>query len=204
MSSDSARIISLAFNARAASEGWPALCDADLAFLWPDLARCCALWREKVGNRAAPARSDFSLRNLKQLLQDVAIYERVNVTEGRRYRVRLMGSTFAETMGDLTGKFIDEAVPTAFVPRWYAALDATLDAMAPLRFISRSDTFGKTFLVGEYFEAPLLNDAGEANLVLAASHFDAGPTWQETSSAERTRSAQPAQEIHRRGKSALG
>ena len=53
-----------------------------------------------------------------------------------------MGTAFAQILGDLTGKFIDEAVPAEFVPRWHASLDATLATGAPLRFLGREDTKG--------------------------------------------------------------
>ena len=180
-----AQTISDAFNTRAAREAWGSLCDAHLAFRCPDLSKMLALWREKAGDRPVPARGDFSLRCLKGFLRDVAIYERVALSRGHcRYRVRLMGTAFAETMGDLTGKFLDEAVPETFLPRWYAALDAAFDANAPLRFVARSDTANKSFLVAEYFEAPLLNDSGETNLVIAASHFSAARSWTETLATE--------------------
>jgi hypothetical protein len=176
-----AQSVSDAFNARAAHEGWGSLCDPCLEFRCSDLSRMLALWREKTGARPVPARGDFSLRCLKGFLRDVAIYERVMLTESHwRYRVRLMGTAFAETMGDLTGKFLDAAIPKPFLDRWYAALDATFDADAPLRFVARSNTANKSYLVAEYFEAPLLSDGGEKNLVLAASHFSAGDSWTET------------------------
>jgi hypothetical protein len=163
-----------AFNARARDGGWGSFCDPVLAFETPGLTTVLALWREKAGTRAVPSRSDFSLRALKEFLQDIAIYERVPAGSGSRYRVRLMGTAFAETMGDLTGKFLDDAVPEPFLQRWYAALDAAFEACAPLRFVARSNTFNKSFLIAEYFQAPLLDDSGEATLVLAASHFGAG------------------------------
>jgi hypothetical protein len=166
--------VSSAFNAKAAREGWGSRCETQLEFHCPELSAIHTLWREKAGTRPIPARQDFSLRCVKTYLRDVAIYERTVTEEGRcRYRVRLMGTTFAETMGDLTGKYLDEAIPESFLPRWYAALDATLDAGVPLRFVARSDTAGKSYLVAEYFEAPLLDDNGAASMVLACSHFSA-------------------------------
>jgi hypothetical protein len=182
-----AQTISDAFNARASREGWGSLCDPCLAFRCPELSRMLALWREKAGEKPVPARGDFSLRCLKDFLRDVAIYERVLLSTGHcRYRVRLMGTAFAETMGDLTGKFLDEAVPEAFLPRWYAALDAAFEANAPLRFVARSDTANKSFLIAEYFEAPLVSEGGETNLVLAASHFSAKESWTEALAVEHT------------------
>jgi hypothetical protein len=92
-------------------------------------------------------------------------------------------------MGDLTGKFLDEAIAPQFLPRWYAALDAVLEARVPLRFLSRSDTMDKKFLLGEFFEAPLLSDSGEADLVLAAGVHSAMRSWNEILEQERARAA---------------
>jgi hypothetical protein len=121
----------------------------------------------------------MSPRLLKSFLRDVAIYERVLEGEMRRYRVRLMGTAFAQILGDLTGKFIDEAVPAEFVVRWHASLDATLGAAAPLRFLGREDTKGMTFLTGEFFSAPLVADDGRTNLVLAAARYSGKRPWEE-------------------------
>ncbi|HEY5336846.1 MAG TPA: hypothetical protein VIJ85_01475, partial [Rhizomicrobium sp.] len=89
-----------------------------------------------------------------------------------------MGTQFAQVMGDLTGRFLDETIPDPFLPRWNAALDAVLDSGMPLRFVSRSDTANKAFLVGEFFEAPLLAEDGAMNLVFAAGIFTPADNWQ--------------------------
>jgi hypothetical protein len=129
------------FNAKARNGGWGSFCDPELGFEHPGLASVLAQWREKSGAKPLPARGDFSLRCMKEVLGDMAIYERVATEKGRpRYRVRLMGTTFAETMGDLTGRYLDEAIPEPYLQRWYAALDAAFDAGAPLRFVARSHT----------------------------------------------------------------
>ncbi len=169
------------FNARARAEGWPSLCDPELAFTDTRFRVLLSLWHGfAVGDRT-PRRSDFTPRALKALLRNVAIYERVaNGTV--RYRVRVMGSAFADVMGDLSGRFIDEAVPPAFAPRWHAALDAAFEAHAPLRFIGRSDTANKSYLVAEFFEAPLIDDNGAA-MVLAAGYFAPRP-WMQVGAAE--------------------
>lgn len=136
-----------------------------------------ALWHQAAGGEATPKRADMGPRVLKGHLPNVAIYERVITPNAHRYRVRLMGTQFAQVMGDFTGKFIDTAMPPAFLPRWYAALDAVLDSGMPLRFVSRSDTANKSFLVGEFFEAPLLADDGSMSLVIAAAIFTPAEDW---------------------------
>ena len=173
----------------AEENGWVGICDSTLAFRAGELSELHDLWRH-VGAGAIPKRADFSPRVLKCCLPNIAIYERVICAQkGKRYRVRLMGTRFAQTMGDLTGKFIDEAVPAEFLPRWYAALDAVLDAMVPLRFLSRADTSNKKYLLGEFFEAPLLDDNGEPNMVLAAAIHTEMQNWDCVLAEERARAA---------------
>lgn len=175
------------FNAAAQSGGWPALCDASLAFGDPRFELLIAIWEKAAAAGRLPRRADFNPRALKSLIRHVAIYERV-ADEQVRHRVRLMGTAYTEVMGDLSGKFIDEAVPKEFLPRWSAALEAALEAGAPLRFVSRSDTGGRTYLVAEYFEAPLLADDGSPTMILAAGHF-APRRWDDVAGLERKRLA---------------
>jgi hypothetical protein len=168
------------FNALAAREGWPTLCDRTLRFDRPELASLLSLWKQKAGSSGIPARADMTPRVLKPFLHDVAIYERVlDGAGGRRYRVRLMGDNVGRVMGDLAGKFIDQVVAQKFLPRWYASLDATLGAGTPLRFLSRSDTNDMSFLVAEYFSAPLLGPDGTPSMVLGVAHYDGARGWDE-------------------------
>jgi hypothetical protein len=160
------------FNVRARTEGWPSVCDASLAFQRMEFRLLLATWHDFGDEEHLPSRRALTPHKLKSLLRNIAIYERV--TNGQvRYRVRVMGSAFADIMGDLTGHFLDEAVPDDHLPRWHAALDTVLAAGAPLRFVSRADTACRSFLSGEYFEAPLLDDDGAPTLILAGGHFAA-------------------------------
>jgi len=175
------------FNTAARLGGWPALCDASLAFIEPRFAPLIAIWEKAAVEGRLPRRADFNPRALKSLIRNVAIYERVT-DEQVRHRVRLMGTAYTEVMGDLSGKFIDEAVTKELLPRWNAAFDAAFEAGAPLRFLSRSETGGRTYLVAEYFEAPLLADDGSPTMILAAGHF-APRRWADVAEQERERVA---------------
>jgi hypothetical protein len=167
------------YNAMSAAQGWAGHCDRTLAFRRPELAAMSALWHQAAGEAPVPKRADIGPRSLKEHLPNVVIYERVHLDNTHRYRVRLMGTQFAQVMGDFTGKFIEAAMPPEFLPRWYAALDAVLDSGVPLRFVSRSDTANKSYLVGEFFEAPLLSDDGAMNLVIAAGIFTPAEDWRD-------------------------
>jgi hypothetical protein len=174
------------FNAAAAREGWHSICDPTLQFSHPELVKLLELWRVHAGDGGIPFRREMSARMLKSVLRDVAIYERIAPSEGaRRYRVRLMGTGFAHIVGDLTGKFIDESVAAEFVPRWHAALDATLGAHAPLRFIGREDSNRMSFLTGEFFSAPLMADDSQVNLVLGSARYSGKHSWPEVEAETR-------------------
>ncbi|HEY4116051.1 MAG TPA: PAS domain-containing protein [Rhizomicrobium sp.] len=174
------------FNDAAKAAGWAALCDANLAFGDPRFDPLVTIWHEAAAQGRLPRRPELGPRTLKLLLKNIAIYERAVAGGTVRYRVRLMGTAFADVMGDLSGKFLDEAVPPQHLPRWHAALDAAIAAGAPLRFMSRSDTTAKSYLVAEYFEAPLVAEDGSVSLILAAGYF-APRSWREVAAHEQRR-----------------
>jgi len=177
---ESAKGAAAAFNMQAHRNGWNSLCDATLGFLQRELSQLLETWRSEAGEAGIPTRSAMSPRVLKSFLRDVALYERVEAADGkRRYRVRLMGTSFAQILGDYTGKFVDEVVPPEFVTLWHASLDTTLAAGAPLRFLGREDTNRMTFLTGEFFSAPLLADDGQMNMVLGAARYSGKRPWEE-------------------------
>ncbi len=173
------------YNRAAKAGDWHSLCDVTLKFLHPDLIKLHELWKSEATGNGIPLRRTMSPRMLKSFLRDIAIYERVGEGPARRYRVRLMGTSFAQILGDLTGKYLDEAVRAEILPRWYAALDATLGARTPLRFLGREDTNGMSFLTGEFFSAPLIADSGEINLVLGAARYSGKRPWEEIDAETR-------------------
>src|SRR5579863_10774262 len=108
------------FNAQARREGWPSLCDHSLAFCAPELIDLAALWQSFGQASRIPERAQFSPHVLKPHLRNVSIYERVQHDSGARtYRVRLMGSSMTDVLGNLTGQCLDENIPPSFLPRWY-------------------------------------------------------------------------------------
>ena len=166
------------FNLTASREGWPAFCDPGLEFASPELSDVLVIWERFAQDGRVPSRSQFSPRVLKRFLRNVAIYEHVQVgRDDRRYRVRLVGSSMVEVVGNIAGKYLDEAIPASFLPWWYASLDATLGARRPLRFLTRSDTNHREFLVGEYFSAPMAAVDGSASMVLGCSNYDGRDPW---------------------------
>jgi hypothetical protein len=161
------------YNALAQAEGWHSTCYAALDFKHRALVDLLGIWRRFALQGSVPRRVDLTPRLLRAHLGDIAIYERSGES-GERYRMRVMGMRLSAVLGDLTGKYLDEAVPKKFLKRWHAAPDAVLEAGAPLRFLSRAEIADKPFITGEYLMAPLLGDGGERDTVLSCALF--GPT----------------------------
>jgi hypothetical protein len=175
----------VAFNDLAKAQGWPSLCDPDLAFESEALTDLLAIWRKHAGTEAIPQRSRTSARVLKQHLGHVAILERV--ADGpARYRVRLMGTRITQMVGEMQGKFLEDVVPAELLPRWYCALDLTLAEGRPLRFVTRVD-FGKLeFLQAELLLAPLLEGSDTPSLVLGGVAFKVNATHEFGNEAARS------------------
>src|SRR5690348_12098749 len=147
-----------AYNKLALSHGWKSVCHAALTFQRSELCDLLEIWHGLIRHDRLPRRKDLTPRILRAHLPNVAIYERVPAGTQERYRARVMGQRFTEVLGNYIGKFFDEAMAPEQAMRWEAAPRAALQAHAPLRFISRSETAGKGYITGEYLLAPLLGD----------------------------------------------
>jgi hypothetical protein len=165
------------FNAQSAQEKWQAVCDNALAFESAKLVDLLGIWRSVRGDRALPERADFTARVLAKHLSTLTFVERVETPgQERRYRFRLFGSALAQYTGDWTGKFLDDCVPPAFQPSWFATYDTAIAACVPLRFVSRFRAEHLQHVQAETLIAPL-GDGGVANGLLisvAYSPFVAG------------------------------
>lgn len=165
-----------AFNTAAAEQGWPGLCDASCDFTTPELSNLLSLWRSEAAN-GIPARAVLTARKLQSFMRNIAIYERIGEGDQRRYRVRLMGSGIVQYYGELTGKFMDAAVPEQFLSRWYGLCDVSLFLGAPVRLLLRADTVDKSYMVAECLCAPLAADNGAPKFVLTGMIFDGRRPW---------------------------
>ena len=158
-------------NARARAEGWPVQCFSALAFDDADLNGLAVLWLEKLAGQDIPYRRDLDARALKPVLRKMTIAERIREAGRIRYCWRFFGLNMADRLGDGTGRCFDETIPSHLVVRWHAIHDAVLDTGRPLRALSTFDHPLVNYLIGESLLAPLRNNEGEPNLVLAATSF---------------------------------
>jgi hypothetical protein len=165
------------FNRVASENGWPILCDPYCRLADPRLCDAQALWSAKA-NGSIPYRKDMTARALQPFIPLLSIYERLPQPDGTtRWRVRLMGTEVALSTAEMTGKYIDEAISPEFLPRWLTLGETVLAHGGPLRILRRADSFGKQYIVGEEFTAPLLNDQGTADMTMGISSFENFDPW---------------------------
>jgi hypothetical protein len=174
-----------ALNQRAARENWHHFCDPTLAFSDPSYDVLLNLWRTKAGDRKMPKRNDMTLRDLKDILRNVLVFERVGINPSS-YRFRLVGTNLT-AMGkggvDPTGGMLEETVPAEHLPRWIECGDMILDGGQPLRFLGRVQLPGRDYLDAENLFVPLANDNDVPTFVMGLCRYtprqsDSEESWE--------------------------
>jgi hypothetical protein len=128
------------------------------AFETPELNEVAELWRSKRGERAYPSREEFSLRELKGVLRNLAFLEIVNAAQGRRFFVRFMGSELDAQLLPMTGHFTDEVLDAYFQRKWHYVWNHALGTGRMSRSISRAEYRERQYAYVEGFYAPLATD----------------------------------------------
>jgi hypothetical protein len=157
-------------NQKAAQQKWHHFCDPTLAFSEPMYERFLSLWHSKAGTRAMPARSEITPRDLKELLRDIVVFQRV-AENPSHYNWRIIGTKAAEVIGHHTGKTFEESVQPELLPRWIECADLVLDGGQPLRFVGRVHLNGCEYLDAENLLVPLADDAGRPTFVMALCRY---------------------------------
>jgi hypothetical protein len=171
-----------ALNERAVREKWYQVCYPNLSFSDSYYNQLLDLWHAKASMKRMPARSDMTLRDLKDLLRNILVFERVSINPSR-YRFRLVGTGLHNIAGEVTGKMVDEVVPPEHLPRWHGCGDLILDGGQPLRFVGRVHLEGKEYLDAENLYVPLTNDNDEPTFVMGLCRYtprrtDAEESWE--------------------------
>lgn len=171
-----------ALNQRAAREKWYHYCDPTLAFSDAQYGKLLDLWQTKANGRTMPRRSDLTPRDLKDVLRNILLLERVQTTPSR-YRFRLVGTGLAELGGDRTGKMLEDFLPAEHLPRWTDCCDLILDGGKPMRFLGRVHLEGREYLDAENLYVPLANDNDVPTFAMALCRYtprrsDDEETWE--------------------------
>ena len=165
-----------ALNAHAKQEGWSIACDTKLVFDNAQLSAMREVWRARCKPGRLPAREDFTLQTLKPFLREILITEVINGPSGRRYLHRLVGSHTAQRIGELTGKYLDEALPPPIFKKTVFMFDAVFAHRCPMRILTDFDIRSVDHMRGETFAAPLAADGATPNMLLAVFAFMKRPS----------------------------
>jgi hypothetical protein len=157
-------------NQRAAREKWFYHCDPALAFNDAYHDPLLNLWRAKSTGRRMPRRSDFTPRELKDVLRNIVLFERVERNPSR-YRWRLIGTNLTHMAGDNTGKMFEETLPPEHISRWVQCYDLVIDGGQPLRFLGRVHLKGREYLDADNLYVPLANDKDEPTFAMALCRY---------------------------------
>jgi hypothetical protein len=160
-----------ALNARARAHGWTFTCDRHLVFDAPQLSTVLALWQSHAAAERIPARGDFSARDLKQVLQDLIVFDIVQDGPRTRFRCRIIGSHAAGYLGEMTGRFLDDALPPEPYARTAACYATVIEARCPLRFVTRFSLDRINFMSAEFIGLPLATDGVTPDMVMSVTHF---------------------------------
>ena len=158
-------------NEKAAREKWYYYCDPTLAF--PDSFHDPLLnaWRAKAAGRVMPRRSEMTARDLKDVLRNIVVFERVSQNPSH-YRFRLIGTNLTSMAPrDYTGKMFEETLPQHHIERWVQCYDLVLASDRPLRFLGRVHLEGKEYLDADNLYVPLANDNDEPTFAMALCRY---------------------------------
>lgn len=160
-----------ALNQKAAKAKAHHFCDPTLAFSDPLYQRFLSLWQSKAGERAMPAKSEMTPRDLKEFLRDIVVCQRV-AENPSRYVWRVVGTKVGEVVGhNHTGKTLEETAPPDLLARWTECTDLVLDGGQPLRFLGWVHLKDREYLEAENFFVPLANDEGRPAFVMGLCRY---------------------------------
>ncbi|HEX3675602.1 MAG TPA: PAS domain-containing protein [Rhizomicrobium sp.] len=150
------------------TSGPPIVIDRTVALTREMTAKAYAYWKSVRGARAMPARKDMTLPGMREFLRHIAFVELRPMADGRTaFFVRLAGDKIENVFGSITGKTLNEFLPTALEARWRLVFEAALEARAPVRIASRVVFGGKEYLASEVLMAPL-GDGERVTMLFAA------------------------------------
>lgn len=169
-------------NQKAALHHWYHFCDPGLAFSDPFYMNFLNVWRTKAGNRKMPKRSDITPRDLKDVLRNIVVMERV-ATDPSDYIFRLIGTGLTNVAGHVTGRTFTESLPPELLQRWIECGDLILEGGKPLRFLGRVHLQGHEYLNAEHLYVPLSNDNEEPAYIMGLCRYtprpsDSEETWE--------------------------
>lgn len=105
-----------------------------------------------------PSRADLNPVAMKKFSPHVGLVEVRQQDDSFNYFIRRAGMRWEEVYGPMTGKFIQDFLPSHVISSWEEIFGQVLTTKAPTRLISRVDFDNKRWLAVEQLIAPLGED----------------------------------------------
>ncbi len=153
------------------ANGVPVYVEPARVFITPQLNTVLDMWHARRGGSTIPARSDFTIRDLKSVLRNLALMDIVQNNGATRYLVRYMGSELDSQLMPMTGHFADEILPPYFMEKWKAVWASTVEQRHPMRSISRAEFRDRSYSLVEALYAPLSDEGGTPDKLLIAVYY---------------------------------
>ena len=135
------------------------------------LSGLLAYWRSKRAGRAMPRRADIDPTEMPRLLPHLQLVERV----GGRYRYRLAGTAIVAAYGsELTGKFVDEIIPSARRAVAERHYDTVYETKRPLFVRNKYATTRAIEIVASRVIMPLSENGSDVSMMVIAQTFEYG------------------------------
>jgi hypothetical protein len=134
----------------------------------PLLRQLLDYWTEKKGERIAPSRVDVDPGQLRGLLPNVFLVERVG--EPTRYRYRLVGTAIVKEFGEeITGRYLDEVDFDAVTSRVLSEYDRAAEERRPIVSKWAYDKTSGRQMVYERLILPLSSDGRTIDMILCGA-----------------------------------
>ncbi|HVJ31986.1 MAG TPA: PAS domain-containing protein [Terriglobia bacterium] len=126
-------------------------------------------WSARCGEGRLPGRGQIRPEELPGLLPYLVLYDIVTLTEGYRFRVRLIGTHFVGLLGkEISGRFLDEV---AYAPRYaelHQRLVRVIDTKQPDFGIASLNNPERDFIQYGHLTLPLAEDGEHVDMLLGA------------------------------------
>lgn len=131
----------------------------------PELDRLLDLWQSRRRGEALPARSIFSIEDLKPWLGQLAVTQLTGWPP--RFRLVLHGTRLVENIGeDWTGRFLEEAVPPEAREVILRPYRDCVDLRVPVFDTLSADTLPKAFAPADRLVLPCAEDGARIDRII--------------------------------------
>lgn len=135
----------------------------------PDLKAFFDYWQRKRGSRLAPGRGDIDPSEMRRFLPQIYMFDVVE--PGPRFRFRLIGTSVASVIGDLTGQFIEETLSPEVLPRHIEHMVDVTETLAVRYMVGDLAWQDRPHIRFHRLLLPLSDDQLRANILLGIAHY---------------------------------